>query len=830
MTPAVPAPPPDGHSAPAAGVLAVGEATLGLAIEAAEIGTWDLDLLTDTLTWPARTKAMFGISPDAPASMSDFYAGLHPVDREATAAAFAAALDPAVRSVYDVEYRTIGREDGVIRWVAAKGRGLFDAEGRCVRAVGTAIDVTARKSAEARGRALLDLADRLRNLDDTAAISRVAGEVLGRGLEVARAGYGTIDPLAETITIEDDWRAPGVASLAGVLHFRDYGSYIEDLKHGEAVAIVDARGDARTAAAAPALEAISARAFVNMPVTEAGGFVALLFANHDAPRVWTDDELAFMREIAERTRAVIERRRAEAALRALNATLEARVAERTAERDRVWRNSRDLLVVIGGDGVFRAINPAWTTILGHAPEEVVGRRFTDFLCPEDEDLTQSALETAVAQNDLDDLQNRYRHKDGTLRWISWRTTTEGDLVYAYGRDVTAEREQAEALKRTEAELRQAQKMEAVGQLTGGVAHDFNNLLTGITGGLELLQARIAQGRTDDLDRFLQAAQGAARRAAALTQRLLAFSRRQTLDPRPTDLNRLIAGMEELIRRTVGPGVEVEVVQAGGLWATLIDPHQLDNALLNLCVNGRDAMPDGGRLTIETANKWLDARAGAERDLPPGQYVSLCVTDTGTGMTPEVAGRAFEPFFTTKPLGAGTGLGLSMIYGFVRQSGGQVRIYSEAGKGTTMCLYLPRHHAGVAAVEPVGGEADPPACAVGTVLVVDDEPTVRMLVAEILAEGGHRTIEAPDGPTGLKILQTDVVVDLLITDVGLPGGLNGRQVADGARELRPDLKVLFITGYAENAAVGNGHLEPGMELLTKPFTMDDLRRKIADLLR
>ncbi len=363
--------------------------------------------------------------------------------------------------------------------------------------------------------------------------------------------------------------------------------------------------------------------------------------------------------------------------------------------------------------------------------------------------------------------------------------------------------------RTEAEdqLRQSQKMEAVGQLTGGIAHDFNNLLAAIGGSLQMIQSRLAQGRMDVVDRYIAAGQSAVKRAAALTHRLLAFSRRQTLDPKPTNVNRLVAGMEELIRRTMGPTVHMEVIGAGGLWPALVDPHQLENALLNLCINARDAMPDGGRLTIETANKWLDERAANERELPPGQYVSLCVTDTGTGMSPDVIAHAFEPFFTTKPLGQGTGLGLSMIYGFARQSGGQIRIYSELGKGTTMCLYLPRHDQNVAEDErPAARSEGRPSGDGEVVLVIDDEPTIRMLIADVLEELGYAIMEASDGPSGLRVLQSDVRIDLLITDVGLPNGINGRQVADAARQIRPNLKVLFITGYAENAVIGNGHLD------------------------
>ena len=398
-------------------------------------------------------------------------------------------------------------------------------------------------------------------------------------------------------------------------------------------------------------------------------------------------------------------------------------------------------------------------------------------------------------------------------------------------DALAERmKEQQRLRITEEALRQSQKMEAVGQLTGGIAHDFNNLLTGIMGSLELLHTRMNQGRLRDADRYILAAQAASRRAASLIHRLLAFSRRQTLDPKPTDVNRLVVGMEELIRRTVGPQISLDVVTAGGLWSTLIDAPQLENALLNLCINARDAMPDGGRITIETANKWLDDRAASERDLPPGQYLSVCVTDTGAGMTPDVIAQAFDPFFTTKPMGQGTGLGLSMVYGFVRQSGGQVHIYSEVGHGTTMCLYLPRHYASeddrLAAASPA---EEAPGAAGETVMVVDDEPTIRMLLADVLNGQGYTTVEAEEGATALRILQSDARIDLLITDVGLPGGMNGRQLADAARVTRPDLKVLFITGYAENAIIGNAQLAPGMQLLTKPFVMEELAGRIRSMI-
>jgi PAS domain S-box-containing protein len=385
------------------------------------------------------------------------------------------------------------------------------------------------------------------------------------------------------------------------------------------------------------------------------------------------------------------------------------------------------------------------------------------------------------------------------------------------RERTAELEQAHEA------LRQSQKMEAIGQLTGGIAHDFNNLLTGITGSLELLQRRIQQGRTAEVDRYAAAAMASARRAGALTHRLLAFARRQPLDPKPVDANRLIAFMEELLRRTIGENIELEIVAAGGLWMTLCDPHQLENAILNLAINGRDAMPGGGKLTIETCNAHLDnAYAAKQRDITPGQYVCICVTDSGTGMTEDVLSKAFEPFFTTKPLGQGTGLGLSMIYGFARQSDGHAKIYSEVGKGTTVKIYLPRHYGEADVREHVVAEfGDEHHADHGeVVLVVEDEAAVRDLVVEVLRDLGYRMLEAADGPTGLKILQSKTRIDLLVTDIGLPG-LNGRQVADAARLSRPDLKVLFMTGYAENATIANSVLEPGMQMITKPFPVEAL---------
>ncbi|MES2282691.1 MAG: PAS domain S-box protein [Pseudomonadota bacterium] len=503
-----------------------------------------------------------------------------------------------------------------------------------------------------------------------------------------------------------------------------------------------------------------------------------------------------------------------------------------AERDQLWALSEDMLARADYSGGMSAVNPAWTKVLGYTQQQLLTNPYADIIHPDDVGATVAALTSMGETGRPTRFENRILASNGEWKPIGWTVSPEPDGVnfVAVGRDLADIKARERELLQAQEALRQAQKMEAVGQLTGGIAHDFNNLLAGISGSLEQLTKRITQGRFDAVEKYVAMAQGSAKRAATLTQRLLAFSRRQTLDPRPIDANRLVTGLEELVRRTVGPSVQVNVRRAEGIWPINVDASQLENSLLNLCINARDAMlPQGGRLVIETSNHELDEREARERDLVPGQYISVCVTDTGTGMTPEVAARAFDPFFTTKPLGQGTGLGLSMIYGFVRQSGGQVRIDSEPGKGTTICLYFPAY-VGDEPLLDVDTQGDSVAPGGGeVVLVIDDEAVIRMVIVEVLEESGYTVLEAEDGPSGLKILQSGQRIDLLVTDVGLPGGMNGRQVADAARVARPGLKILFITGYAENAAVGNGYLEAGMEVLTKPFEMTALANKVGDIL-
>ena len=744
-------------------------------------------------------------------------------------------------------------------------------------------DISERRRAEERRDVLMRVTDALREAADTAEMAQAAAEALGRHLNVSRVGYATLNAEAETLTVERDWTAPGVPSIAGTLRLRDYGDFIDDLKAGRLLRVEDVRGDPRTAHAVEDLEAAHCRAFINVPVTEGGELVAMLFVNHGDARVWDDQDVALAEEVAARVRTAVERARAVSALRQSEARL--RFLDELTTAAQAATDAQEILAIItrmtarhmrvaicayadmdpDQDGfTIRGdwAEPGSRSIVGHysladfgalAVRELGAGRavvLDDVVAqlPPEEAATFQAIGIGaticmplVKEGRLLALM-AVHHKAphdwtpaelATIREVTARSWAHIERVRSEAalRELNAtleervERRTAELQTAHEA-LRQSQKMEAVGQLTGGIAHDFNNLLAGISGSLELMGKRLAEGRTAGLDRYVEAAQGAAHRAAALTQRLLAFSRRQTLDPRPTEMNRLVREMEDLIRRSVGPSVEVEVRLDPDAWPTRVDRPQLENALLNLCINARDAMaPDGGRLTVSTRNEPLEA----DGDCAGGDHVVLSVEDTGTGMPPEVIERIFDPFFTTKPIGQGTGLGLSMTHGFLRQSGGQVRVRSEVGRGTTMSLCLPRW---TGPMEAEAAETAAHEAAEGggrTVLVIDDEPTVRMLVLEVLRERGWRVLEAADGASGLRLLEQAGRVDLLVTDVGLPGGMNGRQVADAARVARPDLKVLFITGYAENAAVRDGLAGTGMEVMTKPFVMAELAARVGDMI-
>jgi PAS domain S-box-containing protein len=584
----------------------------------------------------------------------------------------------------------------------------------------------------------------------------------------------------------------------------------------------------RTGARYAVTEAVGADAserfidFVFQPITDGIGQVTGIFVHgsdvtervHDETLL-RDRETHLHEENADLGRLVTERSEQLLAKEALIQT--------------VYEHSSEFHIVVAQirDGVFRLeeMNPAALKLYRATREQIIGRTIDECLNPRDAAAVDAHLTACLKANAP--YQYEIVYDGNIIEGIASPLPAVrgiGRQIAVSGRDVTERRN-------LEEQLRQSQKMEAVGQLTGGLAHDFNNLLSGISGSLELLKVRLAQGRLNEIDRYVAAAQGAAHRAAALTHRLLAFARRQTLVAKSTNVNRLVAGMDELVRRTVGPAIQVAIIEASDVWNALVDPNQLENALLNLCINARDAMPNGGSLFIETSNHSFDERTATEQDLPPGQYLSLSVSDTGIGMSPEVMARAFEPFFTTKPIGEGTGLGLSMIYGFARQSGGRVMIQSVMGQGTRVCVYLPRDLGGAGTAEPPVDSAKPLRVGLGeTVLVVDDEPTVRMLVTEVLNDMGYSAIEAKDGVEGLRVLQSNQRVDLLVTDIGLPGGIDGRQLGEAARACRPGLRVLFITGYADIPGGASAPADAGIQTLTKPFEMQELAVRISALMR
>jgi PAS domain S-box-containing protein len=523
------------------------------------------------------------------------------------------------------------------------------------------------------------------------------------------------------------------------------------------------------------------------------------------------------------------RRTTENNLRTLNETLEQRVTETVAERDRLWEISEDLLVIVDIDGRLLRISPSWARMLGQESDELHLRPYEDLVHPDDLAQVSQSLDALREHGNAVHYENRMRVSDGSWRWIAWTLSLDQNSgqIHGVGRDVTADKEAHDALRHAEEALRTAQKMEAIGKLTGGVAHDFNNLLQVIGGNLQLLAKDVAG--TDKPEQRVRNALAGVARGAKLASQLLAFGRRQPLAPKVVNLGRFVRGLDDMLRRALGDGIEIETIVSGGLWNTLVDPFQVENALLNLAINARDAMKGHGRLTIEAGNAALDdTYASLNPDVTPGQYVMMAVTDTGAGIPPEIMERVFEPFFTTKPEGQGTGLGLSMVYGFAKQSGGHIKLYSEIGQGTTVRMYLPR----VRQEEDLVTEVDsgPVRGGTETVLVAEDDEDVRTTVVELLSDLGYRVLKAKDAQSALAIVESGVPVDLLFTDVVMPGPLRSPELARKARERLPDIAVLFTSGYTDNAIVHAGRLDEGIELLSKPYSREAMARKIRHVLR
>ena len=745
------------------------------------------------------------------------------------------------------------RDDGRLIHLEMHAGPVRNDTGEIIAAVAVAQDVTERHVTEARQAFLLRLHDVLRKLTEPREILTAAAIQLGRHLGAARVGYGEMQPDDETVVITNGY-VDGVPPVNGRFPLSLFGAFhAARMRQGETLVYEDVQADDRGAREFGL--ALGTRAHVSVPLVRHGRYTGSLYVTHTKPHRWAPQDIALIEEVAARIWDAAERGRAEARLReSVTERQEAEYAaiETAAKFEMLAQALPSMVWTSLPDGRIDWFNARVCEYCGIPAGELKPDGWAP-VHPDDVLASTTLWLEAIAAGKPYVSEYRIRRHDGMYRWHITRAIPmrgpDGRITRWIGvsADIQDQKSSEEALARlnstlelevrertaellaAEATLRQSQKMEAVGQLTGGLAHDFNNLLTGITGSLELMAGHLRQGNVAQLNRYVHLAQGAAKRAAALTHRLLAFSRRQTLDPKPTDVNQLVYGMDDLIRRTVGPAVAVKVLGTPRLWLVLADPNQLENALLNLCINARDAMPDGGSLVVATSNLVLEHGQAKELELHAAEYVLLSVSDTGGGMTAEVVERAFDPFFTTKPIGEGTGLGLSMVYGFVRQSGGQARIHSQPGRGTQVCLYLPRYVGGGKVFEPLVRAQRAQSGVGGTVLVVDDESSVRTLIDDVLVELGYHVLQAEHGATGLRILESNDRVDLLVTDVGLPGGMNGRQLADAARVSRPSLKVLFITGYAESAVMGAGCLKPGMHILTKPFSLETLGARIREII-
>lgn len=667
------------------------------ALEAGRFGTWSFDRATRHLSMSAICRINFGFDADYPPSPAEISAIIHPDDRTAAQDAIDASF---AGEPLEIEVR-VRPADGETRWIASRGQPTRDADGQVTRLTGVSIDVTVYKRLERMRAAMAELNEMLRLLDDPVDMSTAASRIIGEALAVDRVGYGVVDRAAETITIERDWNAPGVSTIAGVLHFRDYGSYIDDLKRGETAVVEDARLDPRTADTAGQLESINARSFINMPLTEMGGLVALIYTNHGEPRTWRDDEIAFVREVAERTRAATERRRAERELAALASSLEEQVVDRT-----------------------------------------------------------KALVTA---------------QDA---------------------------------------LRQSQKMEAIGQLTGGVAHDFNNLLTIVRSSVDLLRQPALD--TERRERYLAAISDTVDRAARLTGQLLAFARRSALQPQVFDANVAVAALGDIIRTLAGSRIEVTIDASTEPAFVDADPNQFDTAIVNIAANARDAMLGEGRLTMSVA--CIDGiPATPTMPAASGPFVAVTIGDTGGGIDEETLGRIFEPFFTTKELGKGTGLGLSQVFGFAKQSGGEVRARSVPGN-TEFVLYLPRSAAPAIDVVAARPDDGPPFGDGLRVLVVEDNEAVGTTTTHALEAQGFVTAHVPNGQAALDLLaQQADRFDMVFSDVMMPG-IDGMELAARIRDAHPHLPVLLTSGYSD---VIVRHGTQGFDLLHKPYTISQL---------
>ncbi|MFN3944236.1 MAG: PAS domain-containing protein [Allosphingosinicella sp.] len=746
------------------------EQRLRLAIDAGRMAVWEVIVAEDRLVGTPELNRLLGFPEGKALDIDEVRAGYYPGERERLQAIGQEVLARGERFL-ETEYRYY-RPDGELRWLMLRAEMLFGDDGAPTRAVGVLIDVTDRKKTE----------EALRTSE---ARLNVALQAAGAGVFEwdARTGdlqwspqcyalYG-LDPSLRGQALHEAWLR--------VVHPDD----VEDAQAAGFRALNDGEGFG-----------------IDFRVRLPSGDIRWI-RSHGTVVKAPDGKVEKVTGI---NIDVTAQHRGEESLRA-------RAEETERQRDRIYQLSNDLFAVAGFDGYLKVVNPAWGRLLGYEEAELLAGAFIERIHPEDRARTAETVGLLRSGHDVRQFENRVLDAQGRAVWINWSAVAEGDLFYAIGRDVTRDKEREEA-------LRQAQKMEAVGHLTGGIAHDFNNLLQAVHGNLDLIRRRSTDER---LTRWAEQGLQAAERGSRLTAQLLAFSRAQKLELRPVRVTGLIEGMRDLLARTLGPMIRIRLDLADGPDTVLGDPTQLEMAILNLAINARDAMPEGGALTIRTEPCGTADLEGLE----PGDYLKIEVADTGSGMPPEVAEQAFDPFFTTKGVGKGTGLGLSQVYGMARQAGGTARIASAAGKGTTVTLYL-RCTGDKSAEEPASAaRAAARARAAATVLVVDDDSDVRRFLADSLGDLGYRVEEAEDGPSALTRIEGGAP-DLLLVDYAMPG-MTGAEVADRARSLRPDLPVLFASGYSDTAAIEKA-VGPSATVLRKPFRIDELEEAVAAALK
>jgi PAS domain S-box-containing protein len=858
------------------------EEQLRLAEASTGIGAFECDLTSNRWVATPQVAVLFGFDPGAQiADLASWEQVIFVDDRLKLRAAMQAAPETGL---CNVEVR-VRHPDGGVHWLTIKGEVARDNNAMPQRLRGACYDITERKTLEVRLLALTEtLEARVREVHDEARtleilnrtgialaaeldLERLVQTVTDAGVEITEAQFGTffynvLDDPGESYRLHAVSGAPREA-FVGFPMPRNTAVFDPAFPGEGPVRSDDILADPRYGQNAPHFGMpkghLPVRSYLAVPVvSRSGDVLGGLCVGHAAPGVFSERAERLITGIAAQAAVAIDnarlyqnsqqeiaaRKRTERELQALNDTLEQRVNERAEQLEASYGQLREserrfrLLVEAVTDYAIYMLdptghvvkwNPGAERLKGYTDTEIIGQHLSRFYTEEDQrnGVADQIIASAALTGKYEGEGWRVR-KDGSRFWANVVMHAIRDplgqlLGFAkVTRDMTERRA-------AEERLRLAQKMEAVGQLTGGVAHDFNNLLTVIGGNLETLQRRLVERDDQPLQRLVNSATRAASRAAVLTHQLLAFSRRQPLEPKSVLVNSLISGMSDMLRRSLPESISIETVLAGGVWPVFVDANQLENSLLNLAVNARDAMPDGGRLTIEAANVWLDEAYAAAADIASGQYVGIFVSDSGVGMAEDVVSKAFDPFFTTKEVGQGTGLGLSQVYGFVKQSGGHVRIYSEIGAGTTIKIYLPRLRSPDSAVDDQPSAPTVPLGKGETILVVEDQADVRNYSVEMLRELGYRVLDAPDGRSGLRMIDAHRDIALLFTDIGLPGGMNGRQLADEALRRRAALRVLFTSGYAQNAIVHHGRLDPGVQLITKPFTFSGLALKVRSVL-